>query len=241
MAIRQPRVLLLTATALLLAVGASTEGDGMSGVSIHDLLREHGLPAGILPRAVESYTLERTTGLLEVRLYHPCYAKYDEMAFFDRVVRGNLSYGALIGVVGLEQEELFLWLPVRRILVSDPSSGVILFDIGLARKQLSLSLFETPPDCRPEELTATAAPAVLDKSNSPLSPSADDCRSAASVRCSSCEAHGSRGCGAHRPSRAATSIGHVWQLRRGLSVRAMAVRHHVHAHATVVKPAVNRP
>ncbi|KAG0500669.1 hypothetical protein HPP92_000741 [Vanilla planifolia] len=135
-------LLLLTATALLLAADAG-------GGSIHELLRENGLPAGLLPKTVESYTLDRSTGLLEVRLDRPCYAKYDGLAFFDRLVRGNLSYGALRSVVGLKQEELFLWLPVRGILVSSPSSGVILFDIGVARKQLSLSLFEFPPDCRP--------------------------------------------------------------------------------------------
>ncbi|XP_020572998.1 uncharacterized protein LOC110019605 [Phalaenopsis equestris] len=141
-------LLLLSATALIFTVAAGyAGGEG----SIHDLLREHGLPAGLLPKSVESYTLDSATGILEVRLDRPCFAKYDGLAFFDQVVRGNLSYGALGSVSGLKQEELFLWLPVRGILLSNPSSGVILFDIGVAHKQLSLSLFEVPPDCRPAE------------------------------------------------------------------------------------------
>ncbi|KAJ0983439.1 hypothetical protein J5N97_011694 [Dioscorea zingiberensis] len=118
--------------------------------SIHDLLRSHGLPGGLFPKSVESFVFDGDTGLLEARLYGPCYAKYDGMAFFEQVVRGNLSHGELRAVVGLSQEELFLWLPVKEIKVSDPASGVILFDIGLAHKQMSLSLFEEPPDCRPE-------------------------------------------------------------------------------------------
>ncbi|XP_010928613.1 uncharacterized protein [Elaeis guineensis] len=127
-------------------LAAAADGDG----SIHELLREHGLPAGLVPKTVESFDLDRESGLLEVRLDGPCYAMYDELAYFDQVVRGNLSYGALRGVEGFSQEELFLWLPVKGILVSDPSSGVILFDIGgLAHKQLSLSLFEEPPYCQP--------------------------------------------------------------------------------------------
>ncbi|XP_020673405.2 uncharacterized protein LOC110093009 [Dendrobium catenatum] len=69
------------------------------------------------------------------------------MVFFNETVRGNLSYGGLRGLVGLSQEELFLWLPVKEILVADSSSGVILFDMGVAHKQLSLSLFENPQDC----------------------------------------------------------------------------------------------
>ena len=64
-------------------------------------------------------------------------------------MRANLSYGSLIGVQGLSQEELFLWLPVKDIIVDDPRSGLILFDIGVAHKQFSLSLFEDPPDCKP--------------------------------------------------------------------------------------------
>ncbi|KAL0911282.1 hypothetical protein M5K25_019414 [Dendrobium thyrsiflorum] len=149
---------LFSVTALILSAAAASSGaDGADGGSIHDLLREHGLPAGLLPKAVESYTLDRTSGLLEVRLDRPCYAKYDGLAYFEQVVRGNLSYGALGSVSGLKQEELFLWLPVRGILLTNPSSGVILFDIGVAHKQLSLSLFEVPPDCRPAEGAEVAA------------------------------------------------------------------------------------
>ncbi|XP_026661535.2 uncharacterized protein LOC103709876 [Phoenix dactylifera] len=120
-----------------------------SAASVQDLLRAHGLPPGLLPRSVESFSLDPASGLLEVRLDYPCYARFDSLVFFDRVVRGNLSYGGLHGVVGVAQEELFLWLPVREIVVADPSSGVIFFDIGVAHKQLSLSLFEYPPQCQP--------------------------------------------------------------------------------------------
>lgn len=77
-------------------------------------------------------------------------AKFETRVFFDKVVRANLTYGELTGVEGLSQEELFLWLPVKDIIVYDPSSGLILFDIGLAHKQMSLSLFEDPPACKPQ-------------------------------------------------------------------------------------------
>ncbi|KAG8080182.1 hypothetical protein GUJ93_ZPchr0007g6348 [Zizania palustris] len=127
--------------------------------TIHELLRTHGLPGGLLPRGVESYSLDEANGLLEARLSAPCYAKYDDgdLAFFDTVVRGNLSFGALRGVEGLSQEELFVWLPVKGIVVADPGSGVILFDIGYAHKRLSRSLFEEPPDCKPSASAGTDA------------------------------------------------------------------------------------
>lgn len=118
--------------------------------SIHDLLRSKGLPAGLLPEEVKSYTLS-DDGLLEVFLHGPCLTKFENRVLFESVVRANLTYGSLIGVEGLSQEELFLWLPVKDIIVDDPKSGLILFDIGVAHKQLSLSLFEDPPHCKPQE------------------------------------------------------------------------------------------
>ncbi|KAL2985102.1 hypothetical protein AAZX31_12G130500 [Glycine max] len=117
--------------------------------SIHDLLRSKGLPPGLLPEEVKSYSFSET-GHLEVFLDAPCLTKYENRVLFEQVVTANLTYGSLIGVEGLQQEELFVWLPVKDIIVNDPSSGLILFDIGLAHKQLSLSLFEDPPHCKHE-------------------------------------------------------------------------------------------
>ncbi|PWA44305.1 hypothetical protein CTI12_AA529670 [Artemisia annua] len=119
--------------------------------SIHDLLKSKGLPVGLFPKEVESFTLY-DTGLLEVFLRGPCLTKFDTMAFYESTIRANLTYGSLTNVEGLSQEELFLWLPVKDIIVDDPKSGLILFDIGLAHKQLSLSLFEDPPDCKTEDV-----------------------------------------------------------------------------------------
>ncbi|KAL3522112.1 hypothetical protein ACH5RR_014946 [Cinchona calisaya] len=121
-----------------------------SSSSIHDLLISRGLPAGLFPKdGVKSYDLDED-GHLQVYLEKPCVAKFETRVFFESVVRVNLTYGGLTRMEGLSQEELFLWLPVKDIIVYDPSSGLILFDIGLAYKQMSLSLFEDPPVCNPQ-------------------------------------------------------------------------------------------
>ncbi|PON55784.1 hypothetical protein PanWU01x14_185930 [Parasponia andersonii] len=131
----------------LLPVSLSSTSSSLS--DIHDLLRSKGLPAGLFPKEVKSYTLS-DEGLLEVTLHGPCLTKFENRVFYDTVLRANLSYGSLMGVEGLTQEELFLWLPVKDIIVDDPKSGLILFDIVVAHKQLSLSLFEDPPNCKPQ-------------------------------------------------------------------------------------------
>ncbi|KAK8493749.1 hypothetical protein V6N12_034398 [Hibiscus sabdariffa] len=122
--------------------------------SIHDLLQRQGLPVGLFPDNVKSYEFDASDGRLEVHLESPCMAKFDGRVHFDRVVTANLSYGGLVGLEGLSQEELFVWFNVRGISVKDPSSGLILFDIGVAHKQLSLSLFEDPPVCKHQEVVA---------------------------------------------------------------------------------------
>ncbi|KAL3638377.1 hypothetical protein CASFOL_017748 [Castilleja foliolosa] len=100
-----------------------------SSISIHDLLKSMGLPAGLLPKEIKSFTFSGS-GLLEVFLDGPCLTKFDTMAFYESEVRANLTYGSLTGVQGFSQEELFLWLPVKDIIVDDPGSGLILIDIG---------------------------------------------------------------------------------------------------------------
>ncbi|KAK3127317.1 hypothetical protein QOZ80_7AG0571370 [Eleusine coracana subsp. coracana] len=146
-----PLLCLLLLAAPQPALSRTAPSNAGNGSSIHKLLTDHGLPGGLLPRGVQSYTMDESNGLLEARLSAPCYATYDNgnLAYFDTVVRGNLSVGALRGVEGLAQEELFVWLPVKGIVVDDHQPGVILFDIGYAHKSLSKSLFEDPPDCKP--------------------------------------------------------------------------------------------
>ncbi|KQK15845.1 uncharacterized protein LOC100827555 [Brachypodium distachyon] len=153
------RLALLTFLCLFLpALALAARAAPAADKTIHELLRSQGLPGGLLPRGVVSYTLQ-ANGLLEARLSSSCYAKYDsgDLAFFDTVVRGNLSYGALRGCEGLAQEELFVWLPVKGILIAEPDSGVITFDIGYAKKKLSKSLFEEPPECKPSVSTELGA------------------------------------------------------------------------------------
>ncbi|KAK4857731.1 hypothetical protein QYF36_005287 [Acer negundo] len=137
----KPSLLLFVFFSLLLTITTSYT------TSIIELLKSQGLPGGLFPRNIKSYDYDELTGRLEVHLESPCLTMYEieNRVYFEKVVRANLTYGGLIGLEGLSQEELFLWFPVKGIIVNDP--GLILIDIGFAHKQLSLSLFEDPPVC----------------------------------------------------------------------------------------------
>uniref|UniRef100_A0A7N0U241 DUF538 family protein n=1 Tax=Kalanchoe fedtschenkoi TaxID=63787 RepID=A0A7N0U241_KALFE len=116
--------------------------------SFHSLLRSRGLPIGIVPRNITSFSLDDTTGRFEVYLDRSCSAKFENEVHYEINVTGTLTYGQVGDLSGMSAQELFLWFPVKGIRVDVPSSGLIYFDVGgVVSKQFSLSLFDAPPDC----------------------------------------------------------------------------------------------
>ncbi|CAH2072616.1 unnamed protein product [Thlaspi arvense] len=119
--------------------------------SFYDYLRESGLPAGIVPKGVTNFSIDVKTGHFTVALPVPCDAKFENQFHFDYNISGVLSDGRIGNLSGVTQKELFLWFAVKGIHVDPERSGLIHFDVGVADKQLSLSLFESPRDCTAAE------------------------------------------------------------------------------------------
>ncbi|XP_028054405.1 uncharacterized protein LOC114258617 [Camellia sinensis] len=117
--------------------------------SIYEVLGSHGLPTGLLPKGITNFTIDPSTGHFEVRLPEACNAKYETDFHYDFNVSGTLCYGEIGQLSGVSAQDLFLWFPVKGVRVDVPSSGLIYFDVGVLRKQFSLSFFETPRDCTP--------------------------------------------------------------------------------------------
>uniref|UniRef100_A0A2P2KM69 Uncharacterized protein MANES_13G004000 n=1 Tax=Rhizophora mucronata TaxID=61149 RepID=A0A2P2KM69_RHIMU len=115
--------------------------------SIYDHLRLNGLPMGLLPKGITDFSLDPSTGLFHINLSQPCNAKFENLLHYEFNVSGHLSLGKIDNLSGMSQQDLFIWLPVKSIRVDMPPSGLIHFDVGVADKQFSLSLFENPLDC----------------------------------------------------------------------------------------------
>ncbi|KAL0799422.1 hypothetical protein Bca101_054597 [Brassica carinata] len=115
--------------------------------SIYEILKENGLPLGIFPKGVTEFNFDVRTGRFSVYLKQSCDAKYETELRYDVNVTGTIGYSRVADLSGISAQELFLWLPVKGIRVDVPSSGLIYFDVGVVRKQYSLSLFDTPRDC----------------------------------------------------------------------------------------------
>ncbi|KAJ6827621.1 uncharacterized protein M6B38_366965 [Iris pallida] len=138
-----PLPLLFLVFFLLLPFLSSSSDAG--GPTVHELLPKYGLPVGLVPDAVESYTLS-SNGEFEIRLSSPCYVHFSSLAYYGRTIRGRLSYGAISDLEGVQAKKLFLWVSVTG-MVAHPDTGVIEFQVGLLSQSLPYSEFLEVPKC----------------------------------------------------------------------------------------------
>ncbi|KAI4317502.1 hypothetical protein L6164_025366 [Bauhinia variegata] len=112
---------------------------------VHELLPKYGLPKGLLPNNVKSYTLS-DDGSFRIFLKSSCYVQFAELVYYDEEVKGKLSYGSITDVSGIQAKKLFLWLPVTAIK-ADPDTGMIQFFGGAISEKLPAKQFEDIPEC----------------------------------------------------------------------------------------------
>ncbi|XAR60451.1 hypothetical protein NMG60_11033845 [Bertholletia excelsa] len=117
-----------------------------SVTDVHDLLPLYGFPKGLIPNAVKSYSLS-DDGSFTVELDRPCYVHYDDVVYYDKHIKGKLTYGAVSDVSGIEAKQLFIWVPVTSIQI-DSKSGMLEFYVGPLSKRLPAKQFETIPNCK---------------------------------------------------------------------------------------------
>ncbi|XP_010558580.1 PREDICTED: uncharacterized protein LOC104827171 [Tarenaya hassleriana] len=146
--LRNPRNFCLISIFFSLLLRSSLQSEP----SFYDYLRENGLPAGIVPKGIMDFSIDPKTGRFTVTLPGPCEAQIENQFHFDFNISGVLSDGRIGELSGVTQKELFLWFPVKGIHLDPDSSGLIHFDVGVADKQLPLSLFESPRDCTAVDL-----------------------------------------------------------------------------------------
>ena len=120
----------------------------LTTTDIHELLPQYGLPRGLLPDNVESYTLSPSDGTFEVKLKNPCYVHFDEVVYYGKEIKGKLSYGSVHDVSGIQAKKLFVWLSVTGIEVSKVDSGMIKFFVGSISEELPAKQFEVVPACK---------------------------------------------------------------------------------------------
>ncbi|KAJ3674588.1 hypothetical protein LUZ60_005204 [Juncus effusus] len=127
--------------------GAAAPSSGDNTTTIYDLLPLYGLPPGIFPDTVTSYTLS-DEGDLAVNLSAPCEVEFDYLTSYETSVTGVLRYGSLDGLKGIQVRKFLIWFDVDRIKVDLPPKSYIYFDIGWITRKLDVDQFETVHSCK---------------------------------------------------------------------------------------------
>ncbi|KAJ8437164.1 hypothetical protein Cgig2_016907 [Carnegiea gigantea] len=98
---------------------------GVGSPDIHDILPVYNIPKGILPNAVKSYSFSSEDGSFSVEMENTCYVKFadGQLVYYDRIIKGELSYGKISQVSGI-QAKRFLWVPVTGLDVDSDSDQV---------------------------------------------------------------------------------------------------------------------
>ncbi|CAK7339146.1 unnamed protein product [Dovyalis caffra] len=115
--------------------------------TVFEILPKFGLPSGLLPNVVTSYSLS-DDGSFTVYLEKECYVKFDYLVYYDKKITGKLTYGSISNLKGIEVQKLFLWLDVDEIKVDLPPSDSIYFQVGWINKKLDVDQFNTVHSCR---------------------------------------------------------------------------------------------
>ena len=142
-----PPIVVLLAVAVAAVPLASAAGGASANGPANDLLPKYGLPKGLIPDSVDSYTFNETTGNFEIHLAGTCYVSFGSyLVYYEKTVSGRLSYGAVSSLSGIQAKKLFLWVSVSGI-VAHPDKGTIEFQVGFVSEELPASRFDKVRIC----------------------------------------------------------------------------------------------
>ncbi|KAF5725514.1 hypothetical protein HS088_TW23G00237 [Tripterygium wilfordii] len=140
----------LTTLFLILIFIAATSATSVSDAdrpTVFEILPKFGLPSGLLPDSVTSYTLQ-DDGSFFVVLEKACYIQFEYLVYYDKEISGKLSYGSISDLKGIQVQRFFFWLGVDEIKVDLPPNDSIYFQVGIINKKLDVDQFKTVHSCR---------------------------------------------------------------------------------------------
>ncbi|CAI9774466.1 unnamed protein product [Fraxinus pennsylvanica] len=121
--------------------------------TVYEILEKFGLPSGLLPDSVTSYTLS-DDGKFVVNLKKACYIQFDYLVYYEKKITGKLSVGSISNLKGIQVKRFFLWFDVDKIKVDSPPSDSIYFTVGIINKELDVDQFLTVRSCKDKALSA---------------------------------------------------------------------------------------
>lgn len=139
--------LFLLSYLLLISLSAAEDlSSASNGTTIYDLLPQYGLPPGLLPDTVKSFSLS-SNGSFYVDLNGPCYVDFEYLVYYETKVSGVVKYGGIEDLKGVKVRRFLIWLDVDAIKVDLPPSQYIYFHVGWITRKLGVEQFQTVHSC----------------------------------------------------------------------------------------------
>lgn len=114
---------------------------------ISEMLAKYGLPIGLIPDSVTSYSLA-DDGEFKVELAKSCYVQFDYLVYYEKTITGKVTYGKITDLSGIQAKQFFIWVDITGMEVDLPASDYIYFKVGIISKKIEISWFETVPTCK---------------------------------------------------------------------------------------------
>ncbi|KAK3149668.1 hypothetical protein QOZ80_3AG0220660 [Eleusine coracana subsp. coracana] len=125
--------------------------------TLAELLPLYGLPQGIFPSTVTSFSLA-TNGSLVVDLAGPCYVHFEYLTYFEPRVTGVLRYGSLTDLSGVQVRRYLVWFNVIRVKVDlPPPPRYVYLDIGWITRKLPAADFQSIHACEDSKCRLSSA------------------------------------------------------------------------------------
>ncbi|KAM7254796.1 hypothetical protein ACFE04_020037 [Oxalis oulophora] len=111
----------------------------------YDILQEYGLPVGLLPKGVESYTFDTSTGKFEVDFADTCSFKIDSYELkYGSKITGVISEDKLSSLSGIKVKVWIFWFSIKQVTRDD---NKIEFSVGVGDTDFPVDNFATSPTC----------------------------------------------------------------------------------------------
>ncbi|CAH9057414.1 unnamed protein product [Cuscuta epithymum] len=136
------------------------EGNELCQEKSKVLLREVGLPAGLLPMEdMEECGYVKDTGFVWLKSKKKTEHKFQEigkLVQYGCEVTAHVEQNKIKKLTGVKAKEMLLWVTISEISVDDPPTGKIYFKSSLGvGKTFPVSAFEIPEEEKKEEKKTT--------------------------------------------------------------------------------------
>ncbi|XP_047313834.1 uncharacterized protein LOC124917434 [Impatiens glandulifera] len=128
-----------------------------NGPTVYQVFPKFGLPTGLLPNSVKSYSLS-PDGEFVIEMEYPCFIRFEYLVYYETKITGKLKYGSISDLKGIQVQRFLLWFDVDVIRVDLPLSDSIYFQIGMINKRLEINQFKTVHTCTRKELASSIQP-----------------------------------------------------------------------------------